>query len=148
MASRVKQDMPPKGGYGPITWEKTIMKPRWGGYTSFALFTGITVAGWAMYHIQKKWKMAVHLEMNDARIALEPFMLAERHRMYLKHLRKNRDEERELMKDVEGWEVGHYKGEPVYWNQANRFHYVCPEEYYMHNEWSDMYNRLYEKLDH
>lgn len=33
---------------------------------------------------------------------------------YLKQLRRNRDEEADLMKNVDGWVVGTYKGEPVY----------------------------------
>ncbi|KAH7957196.1 hypothetical protein HPB52_015957 [Rhipicephalus sanguineus] len=33
---------------------------------------------------------------------------------YLKQLKKNREEERELMKDVPGWEVGTYYGERLY----------------------------------
>ena len=33
---------------------------------------------------------------------------------YLNQLRKNRDEERELMKNVPGWKVGHYFSEPLY----------------------------------
>jgi len=90
----------------------------------------------------------VRLEQNDAALALEPFILAERQRMALRQLRKNRDEERELMKDVEGWTVGGWYGKPVYHNQANRFHAVHPNEYYIHNDWWDMYNRLYEKLEH
>ena len=52
------------------------------------------------------------------------------------------------MKNVEGWEVGKFEGEPVYWNQAKRFHSVAPEEYWMHNDWYDMYNRMYEKIGH
>ena len=35
-------------------------------------------------------------------------------REYLKQLRRNRDCERELMSDVEGWEVGTYFGQPLY----------------------------------
>ncbi len=69
------------------------------------------------------------------------------HRRYLRQLRKNRDEERELMKDVEGWEVGKWKGEPVYWNQE-RFPVIHPEEYWAHNSFWDKLGRMYEKLNH
>ena len=41
-------------------------------------------------------------------------MLAERDREFLKQLRKNRDAEEKLMKDVEGWEVGTFYGHKVY----------------------------------
>lgn len=51
----------------------------------------------------------------------------------MRQLRRNREEERELMKNVKGWEVGKYFNEPVY--------YTLPEdeiedpilsEYYAH----------------
>ncbi|KAL0278377.1 UNVERIFIED_CONTAM: hypothetical protein PYX00_000213 [Menopon gallinae] len=35
-------------------------------------------------------------------------------RLRMKMFRRLRDEEAELMKNVEGWEVGKYKGEPIY----------------------------------
>merc|ERR1719323_2347724 len=54
------------------------------------------------------------IEERAAALALEPMMLAERDREYLKQLRRNRDCERDLMKDVEGWEVGTYFGQPLY----------------------------------
>jgi len=146
--ARVKQDMPPPGGYDPIQFAKAMGKKSWGGYKTFAIFGAVTASGWIMYHFEKKWKRRTDLEMNDARIALQPFMDAERWRMFLRHCRRNRDEERELMKDYPGWEVGKIDGEPVFHNLANRFHSVCPEEFWMHNEYSDQYNRLYEKLDH
>merc|ERR1712073_170163 len=54
------------------------------------------------------------IEERSAQLALEPMMLAERDREYLKQLRRNRDCERDLMADVEGWEVGTYFGQPLY----------------------------------
>ena len=52
--------------------------------------------------------------MRSASLALEPLMLAERDREYLKQLRRNRDAEEKLMADVEGWEVGTFYGHKVY----------------------------------
>jgi hypothetical protein len=49
------------------------------------------------------------------------FRLAETDRIYLKHLRALRDEERELMKDVPGWQVGTLFGEPIYHKQKRQF---------------------------
>ena len=54
------------------------------------------------------------LEDASAVAALEPMLLAERDRELLKQLRKNRAAEAELMKDVPGWEVGTWFGQPVY----------------------------------
>ena len=54
------------------------------------------------------------VEMKSASLAITPLMLAERDREFLKQLRKNRDAEEKLMKDVEGWEVGTFYGHKVY----------------------------------
>lgn len=45
--------------------------------------------------------------MRSARMAIYPMLLAERDWEYLKQLRRNRDAEAELMRDVPGWEVRH-----------------------------------------
>ena len=52
--------------------------------------------------------------MKSASLAIEPLMLAERDREFLKQLRRNRDAEEKLMADVEGWEVGTFYGHKVY----------------------------------
>ena len=53
-------------------------------------------------------------EAIDTRLALSPMLLAERDRGYIKTLKATRDAEEELMKDVPGWEVGTWYGEPIY----------------------------------
>lgn len=47
-------------------------------------------------------------------MALFPLLFAERDREYLKQTRINRDEEAELMKNVPGWVVGTWYGEPIF----------------------------------
>lgn len=54
------------------------------------------------------------VELRSSELAIEPLMLAERDREFLKQCRRNRDAETELMKDVEGWEVGTWYGHKVY----------------------------------
>ena len=49
-----------------------------------------------------------------SRLAMEPVLMAERDREYLKQLRRNRDWEAKLMDDVDGWEVGTWLGQKVY----------------------------------
>ena len=64
-----------------------------------------------------RWKQGLYrgrIEERAAALAPEPMMLAERDREYLKQLRCNRDCKCDLMKDVEGWEVGTYFGQPLY----------------------------------
>lgn len=44
----------------------------------------------------------------DAKIALEPFLEAERDRNFLVQLWKNRQMEEKIMKDVPGWQIGEF----------------------------------------
>ncbi|KAF7267591.1 hypothetical protein GWI33_019203 [Rhynchophorus ferrugineus] len=90
-----KQDMPPPGGYRPISFKRVPAKGLFNGYTLFAV-----------HHRE--------LESKGASLAIYPLLLAERDRAYLKQLRRNREEERELMKNVPGWKVGTWYGEPIY----------------------------------
>jgi NADH dehydrogenase (ubiquinone) 1 alpha subcomplex subunit 13 len=46
-----------------------------------------------------------NIESRSAKFVTMYMLMAERDRAYLKQLRKNRDEEERLMKDVPGWEV-------------------------------------------
>merc|ERR1712112_284425 len=134
MASKpYTQDLPPKGGFDPIKWarkapRKTITAYKlWGGWLALNLF------GWPYYiykeHVIKNWWR----EEDDARIAVEPFLYAEKDRAYLAHLRKCREEENELMKDVDGWVTGTLWGSPVYHNPRGRFIYPKVEELFVHN---------------
>ena len=148
MASKFRQDMPPAGGYGPIEWAKKIPKKGLSGYSIFGIFLGVTGLAWAGYYVEQQYKRRWYIEMNDARVALEPLLVAEEQRMYLTQIRKNRDEENELMKNVPGWETGKIDGEPVYHNINSRFPVVHPEAYYAHSKWAKMYDRYYENRKH
>ena len=64
------------------------------------------------------------------------------------YLRKIHEEEAEVMKDVVGWEVGKWKGQPVYYNLADRFPIIHAEHYYLHAKEKDMERRLMEKNYH
>ena len=46
---------------------------------------------------------------------MQPFLVAERDRRWLSVMRKNREMEEEVMKDVPGWKVGTWYGEPVFY---------------------------------
>lgn len=54
------------------------------------------------------------VEMRSGKMALYPLLFAERDREYLKQVRLNRDEEADLMKNVAGWKVGTWYGEPIF----------------------------------
>lgn len=54
------------------------------------------------------------VEKYDTLIALQPFIRAEQDRALLRQIWENREEERQLMKDHEGWKVGTLYGERLY----------------------------------
>lgn len=49
--------------------------------------------------------------MRSGRHAILPLLMAERDREYLKQIRRNRDEETNLMANVEGWKVSKFAAE-------------------------------------
>ncbi|GAB6018768.1 hypothetical protein CHUAL_000437 [Chamberlinius hualienensis] len=154
MASKF-QDMPPPGGYRPITWERVVAKsivnaPILGGALALATTIGLIGYGYtAMYKRREK------LEKYDAFLSAEPILQAERDREYvfvnyvliefrmsfnnpllrfLKQLRRNLEDEAELMKNVPGWKVGTWYGEPVYKTVDNDpVFYQDLREYYSHS---------------
>lgn len=80
--------------------------------------------------------------MRSATFAIRPMLLAERDRQQLKYLRKQRDEEADLMKNVEGWKVGTYYGEPIY-KSISKDQYLEPrlEDVYGHSSYKDYFRR-------
>merc|ERR1712002_1352952 len=127
-----KQEMPPEGGFSPIQWWKRVPKPRVSGAAQLGIFTGFTTCAWIWYKYQVGIYWNDKLEIQDARNAVRPFLLAERDRLYLKQLRANRDEEAELMKDVEGWEVGKLYDQPTFHNVRNRLMTPSMNEFVVH----------------
>ena len=79
---------------------------------------GFTIYQTAMFYYYTKYRKpaikARHREAVDTRLALQPMLLAERDRGYVEQLKKNRDAENELMKDVPEWKTGTFYGTPVY----------------------------------
>uniref|UniRef100_A0A0X3Q322 NADH dehydrogenase [ubiquinone] 1 alpha subcomplex subunit 13 n=1 Tax=Schistocephalus solidus TaxID=70667 RepID=A0A0X3Q322_SCHSO len=127
-----KQEMPPPGGYALFNvFNKTVRKPLNGLYLIAALyactFVGIKLRDWGYARREARLN-----ENREVRIALTPFLLAEQQRMYLKHLVRNQDYEKELMKDVPGWEVGHWHDCPVYHNPRDLWCEPSMQEYYAH----------------
>lgn len=95
-----------------------------------------------IYYLNCKAVHARELEARSASFAIYPMLLAERDRAYLKQLRRNREEERELMKNVEGWKVGTWYGEPIYQTKdPDTLNPQTYHEYYVHNSWKDYQKR-------
>ncbi|KPJ15823.1 NADH dehydrogenase [ubiquinone] 1 alpha subcomplex subunit 13 [Papilio machaon] len=142
-----KQDLPPPGGYKPIPFKRIPAKQYFSGYTLFAGYIGMTIGAIYLYNLTAQRIKKHEIEMRSSKMAIYPMLLAERDREYLKQLRRNRDAEAELMKDVPGWEVGTYYGEPVY-KLVPQDALVEPifHEYYAHTNPSDWFRRAYIKL--
>ena len=105
-APKVKQDMPPPGGYGPIDYKRHLPRRGFSGYSLFALGVGSLLLG---YYTIIKWnreRRRLLIEDLEARIALMPLLQAESDRRTLRLMRQNLDEEAKIMKDVPGWKVG------------------------------------------
>ncbi|KAL5109764.1 NADH dehydrogenase ubiquinone 1 alpha subcomplex subunit 13 [Taenia crassiceps] len=114
-----KQEMPPPGGFATFNvFNKAVRKHLNGLYLIGALyactFVGIKLRLWG-----KERKEARDNENREQR-------------MYLRQLVKNRDYETELMKDVPGWEVGHWYDTPVYHNPRGLWCEPNQYEYYAH----------------
>lgn len=103
--TRYKQDMPPPGGYAKISIERILPRSY---FKSPYMIGGSLLATLIMYkeYLKNRDRLRLwNLETNDVFVSLQPFLVAERDRAYLKHIRKNYEEEKLIMKDVPEWEV-------------------------------------------
>nr|XP_045592928.1 NADH dehydrogenase [ubiquinone] 1 alpha subcomplex subunit 13-like [Procambarus clarkii] len=133
MAAAPSQDLPPRGGYAPITFARIPARSYFSGYQLFAGYAVVTsIAAYFYYKTYKKIKIR-EIEKRSGDLAIEPLLLAERDREFLKQMRRNRDEEAKLMANVEGWEVGKYYSEPIFKTVSDK-RYIDPvvQEYYIH----------------
>ncbi|GAV09319.1 hypothetical protein RvY_18883 [Ramazzottius varieornatus] len=130
-----QQDLPPTGGYADYDWGRIPQKPYMGATKQFLLVVFMTITGKLMMELDRKRWRGEKLEMLDAKVALMPMLLAERDRLYLRRIRRNREEEERIMKNVPGWEVGKWFDEPVY-KTVPKDHWIDPTpfEYWVHCE--------------
>ncbi|XP_060524316.1 NADH dehydrogenase [ubiquinone] 1 alpha subcomplex subunit 13 [Cylas formicarius] len=141
-AAQFKQDMPPPGGYGPINFRKVPAKRLLSGYAIFGGYVGITLGAFYLYTLNYKSVRARELEMKSASFAIYPMLLAERDRAFLKQLRRNRDEEADLMKNVEGWKTGTWYGEPIYQTlEPDTLIEPMAYEFFVHGNFKDFSKR-------
>ncbi|XP_008280447.1 NADH dehydrogenase [ubiquinone] 1 alpha subcomplex subunit 13 [Stegastes partitus] len=104
--SKVKQDMPPPGGYAAFDYRRNIPKRGLSGYSMFGITIGVMLFGYYKLFKWNRERRRLLLEELEARIALMPLMQAEYDRRILRSLRENLEEEAIIMKDVPGWKVG------------------------------------------
>uniref|UniRef100_A0A2K6SBY5 NADH dehydrogenase [ubiquinone] 1 alpha subcomplex subunit 13 n=1 Tax=Saimiri boliviensis boliviensis TaxID=39432 RepID=A0A2K6SBY5_SAIBB len=102
-ASKVKQDMPPVGGYGPIDYKRNLPRRGLSGYSMLALGLGTLLYGYWKIIKWNRERRRLQIENFEARIALMPLLQAETDRRVLHMLRENLEEEAIIMKDVPGW---------------------------------------------
>ncbi|XP_048198630.1 NADH dehydrogenase [ubiquinone] 1 alpha subcomplex subunit 13 [Perognathus longimembris pacificus] len=105
-ASKVKQDMPPPGGYGPIDYKRNLPRRGLSGYSMLAVGVGTLLFGYWGITRWNRERRRLYIEELEARLALLPLFQAERDRRMLQMLRENLEEEAIIMKDVPGWKVG------------------------------------------
>ncbi|XP_011495087.1 PREDICTED: NADH dehydrogenase [ubiquinone] 1 alpha subcomplex subunit 13 [Ceratosolen solmsi marchali] len=132
------QDMPPAGGYSSITYERIFLKKFFKRSVALAFFVwGVGCVG---YYYSYRFKFRTLAEINGARNVLFATLVAERDRAYLKQIRKNRDFEREVMKNVPNWVVGTYYGEPIYKTLVDKYRREDCKEVF---SFTDLYSYLY-----
>lgn len=110
----VTQDMPPPGGFADINVKRTFAKPMLRQGIWFLIAAGLTLNGFVYIKEFKRRLRIMRIEQTEHYIAAMPFIYAEQERLFLKHLRSLREEERDLMKDHRGWKQATLYGEPVY----------------------------------
>uniref|UniRef100_A0A8C2HX47 NADH dehydrogenase [ubiquinone] 1 alpha subcomplex subunit 13 n=1 Tax=Cyprinus carpio TaxID=7962 RepID=A0A8C2HX47_CYPCA len=104
-ASKVKQDMPPTGGYGPVDYRRNLPRRGLSGYSMFGVGVGLLVFGyWRLFRWNRE-RRRLHIEELEARVALLPLLQAEHDRRTLRMLRENLEEEAVIMRDVPDWKV-------------------------------------------
>ncbi|XP_034940315.1 NADH dehydrogenase [ubiquinone] 1 alpha subcomplex subunit 13 [Chelonus insularis] len=146
MASKPKsgpQDMPPKGGYNPIQTSRVHLRRIVTPWVACGLTIASTVIGTIGFaHEYRLWRRN-EIELRSAQNALIPLLWAERDRVMLKQIRKNRDEEATLMQDYPGWEVGTYFGQPIFnWASPEKFIEPITYEYFAHCHQRDAQEKL------
>ncbi|KAM4888174.1 NADH dehydrogenase [ubiquinone] 1 alpha subcomplex subunit 13 isoform 1-T2 [Thomomys bottae] len=105
-AAKVKQDMPPPGGYGPIDYKRNLPRRGLSGYSMLAVGVGTLLVGYWGITRWNRERRRLYVEELEARLGLMPLLLAEQDRRVLQMLRENLEEEAIIMKDVPGWKVG------------------------------------------
>lgn len=108
------------------------------------MYLGVTAGAGYLFFLNYKKIHLEEIENRSAEFALYPMLRAEKDRLYLNQLRKNREEEARLMANVEGWKVGTYYGEPIY-KEAFKDKLIEPRisEYYVHSSYKDFARRAH-----
>lgn len=138
-SGKFKQDMPPPGGYSDIHYQRIPAQRLIGYKSAFLASCVLSVYSLYYYNNRRKYLNRMWVDYKDYLVAVEPLSLAEQDRAFLRHLRHNRNVERDLMKNVPGWKIGTLWGQPVYKNlPENALPNVSVFEFYGHRNINEM----------
>ncbi|SCZ92488.1 BZ3500_MvSof-1268-A1-R1_Chr5-2g07906 [Microbotryum saponariae] len=101
-----KQDLPPAGGFEAIKYKRNLPTKGPGGALIFGAVTAICAFGFWRVGLGNLEKRELQREKVWARIHLVPLLLAEADRDIYRREHAALAREKEIMKDVPGWEVG------------------------------------------
>ncbi|RDX53876.1 GRIM-19 [Polyporus arcularius HHB13444] len=116
MSAPFRQDMPPPGGFESIKYKRNLPIR---GPSGLVILGGVTaVCAYGFYRLGKGnlEKRELQREKVWSRIHLVPLLLAEGDRDAYRRQQAALEREREIMKDVPGWEAG----KSVYNNPSHR----------------------------
>uniref|UniRef100_A0A8D8WI04 NADH dehydrogenase [ubiquinone] 1 alpha subcomplex subunit 13 n=1 Tax=Cacopsylla melanoneura TaxID=428564 RepID=A0A8D8WI04_9HEMI len=134
-SATIKQDLPPEGGYRKLDFKRVPAKQIWRWWSIIPAYIASTSIAYYLWRTTRAEIWARDLENQTATLAIMPIVIAEKDRALLKNLRRIRDEETELMKNVEGWETGTLFGEKIYKTQSDdEFRLPCLNEYYVQSK--------------
>merc|ERR1712098_594331 len=94
-----QQDLPPKGGYAPFEYKRVPIRKFMSPGRIWGTFAAVTAFGLYTYYHRRRLIRAIMVEERSTDLALQPMLQAERDRVFLKQMIKNRDWEAEVMKD-------------------------------------------------
>jgi NADH dehydrogenase (ubiquinone) 1 alpha subcomplex subunit 13 len=106
MSLPYRQDMPPAGGFQPIKYQRNL---PFRGPGAMAILAGVTtISAYGFYRLGKGnlEKRELQREKVWSRIHLVPLLLAEGDRDAYRRQQAAIAREKEIMKDVPGWEAG------------------------------------------
>ncbi|KAJ1832721.1 hypothetical protein LPJ63_003317 [Coemansia sp. RSA 2711] len=100
------QDMPPKGGFQAIRYERRLPQRGPGGIAMFAICGGIMAYGWYRLYLGLDERRELEREKMWSRIHVTPLLIAEADRDEYRRRCAAVERERVIMKDVPGWVPG------------------------------------------
>lgn len=100
------QDMPPPGGYPKVNISRGIRNRGPPGWLIWASVFGFSAYGFYQIGVTNDQMRLLNKEKRDSRMAILPFLQAEKDAALGVQIAESRAKEAEIMKNVPGWVVG------------------------------------------